>query len=79
MSKALKSLGFQVETLTDAGLVSMEDAVVHLGSQLSTSKDSIGFFYYAGHGVQSNGVNYLIPADAHIASESYLKEKALAA
>jgi formylglycine-generating enzyme required for sulfatase activity len=79
MADALKSLGFQVDVLADADLPSMEEAVVRLGSRLSISKSSIGFFFYAGHGVQSNGINYLIPADAHIASESFLKTKALAA
>ena len=38
--------------------------MVRLGNRLSTSRDSIGFFFYAGHGVHSNGVNYLIPAIA---------------
>ncbi len=79
IADALTSLGFQVERLADADLASMEDAVVRLGSRLSTSKDCIGFFFYAGHGVQSNGINYLIPADARIASESFLRTKALAA
>jgi formylglycine-generating enzyme required for sulfatase activity len=79
IGEALTNLGFQVDSLADADLTAMEDAVVRLGNRLSTSKDSIGFFFYAGHGVQSNGINYLIPADAHIASESFLKTKALAA
>ena len=79
MAEALKGLGFQVDVLTDADLASMEEAVVRLGNRLSMSKSSIGFFFYAGHGVQSNGINYLIPADAHIASEPFLKTRALAA
>jgi formylglycine-generating enzyme required for sulfatase activity len=79
IAAALTSLGFQVDSLADADLTAMEDAVVRLGNRLSTSKDSIGFFFYAGHGVQSNGINYLIPADAHIANASFLKSKALAA
>jgi hypothetical protein len=79
MAAALKSLGFEVDLLVNADLVTMEDAVVRLGNRLSGSPSSMGFFFYAGHGVQSNGINYLIPADAHIPSESYLKTKALAA
>jgi formylglycine-generating enzyme required for sulfatase activity len=35
-------------------------------------------FFYAGHGVQANGENYLIPADAGIDTEAQLKRKALA-
>ena len=79
IGEALKSLGFQVDSLADADLATMEDAVVRLGNRLSTSKDSIGFFFYAGHGVQSNGINYLIPTDAHIPVEVFLRSKALSA
>lgn len=78
MAKALGELGFQVNLLTDADLASMEDAMIRLGNQLAQSADSMGFFFYAGHGVQSGGINYLIPADARIASETFLKTKALA-
>lgn len=79
MAAALKELGFKVDLLVDADLAKMEDAVIRLGNNLSQSSDSTGFFFYAGHGVQSGGVNYLIPTDARIASETFLKAKALAA
>jgi hypothetical protein len=79
MDKALRGLGFETELLTDASLDAMEDAVVRLGDKLAGTDSGIGFFYYAGHGIQSGGVNYLIPADARIPSESFLKTKALAA
>ena len=76
---ALKSIGFEVTLLMDADLIKMDEAVLRLSSNLSTRADSVGFFYYAGHGVQSGGVNYLIPSDANIPGESYLKVRALAA
>ena len=79
MAAALKSIGFQVELLADSNLQDMESAVVRLGNKLSQSPGSYGFFFYSGHGVQSNGTNYLIPADANIASEAFLRTKALAA
>ena len=79
MGQALTELGFKVRLLVDADLPSMEDAVVRLGSDLAGSADSVGFFFYAGHGVQAGGTNYLIPADARIASEAFLKNKALPA
>jgi hypothetical protein len=40
-------------------------------------ESSYGFLFYAGHGVQSGGVNYLIPVDADIRSESYLRDRAV--
>jgi TPR repeat protein len=79
ISAELKKLAFDVEMLINADLPTMEDAVIRLGNRLATSKQAIGFFFYAGHGVQSGGVNYLIPADARIPTESYLKTKALSA
>ena len=79
MGQALTELGFKVRLFVDADLPSMEDAVVRLGSDLAGSADSVGFFFYAGHGVQAGGTNYLIPADARIASEAFLKNKALPA
>jgi hypothetical protein len=79
MAAALRELGFEVKLLVDADLVAMEEAVERLGGELARSPDSVGFFFYAGHGVQSGGINFLIPADAHIVSESYLKTKSLPA
>jgi len=78
MAEALRKLNFDVELLIDADLVSMENGVNRLGAKLATSPKSMGFFFYAGHGVQSNGVNYLIPSDAYISDEVYLRTKALA-
>jgi hypothetical protein len=36
-------------------------------------KDAVGLFYYAGHGIQSNGNNYLIPVDAKLGKKSHLE------
>jgi uncharacterized caspase-like protein len=50
---ALEGLGFQVDLLTNANLGRMEDAAIQLKNRLRNSPDSYGFFFYAGHGVQS--------------------------
>jgi len=73
----LSRLDFDVDVLTDADLYTMEDAVLRFRDKLSDSPDSVGFFYYAGHGVQSNGENYLIPVDARLNSESLLRTRAI--
>jgi len=75
---ALRELGFIVDKLTNASLDQMESAIVRLKNRLSVTRDSYGFFFYAGHGVQSNGENYLIPVDANIIGESFLKTKSMA-
>ena len=77
MAAALRELGFEVATLLDADLKAMEDEVVRLFKKLSASPNAIGLFYYAGHGVQSEGMNFLIPADVRIPEEAFLKTKAL--
>jgi len=74
---SLSSLGFVVELLLNASLDQMDRAVIELGKQLSSSQDAVGFFYYAGHGVQSGGENYLIPVDAKIPNDSFLGERSL--
>lgn len=79
MADTLKDLGFKVELLRNSTLDDMENAVIRLGNNLEQSPGSYGFFFYAGHGVQSNGINYLIPIDADIKSEAFLKNRALAA
>lgn len=77
IATALKGLGFEVTILLNAGIVEMDDAITKLKSNLSQKTDSVGLFFYAGHGIQSQGVNYLIPADARIPSENYLKVRAV--
>ena len=77
MTLALEYLGFTVEKLLNGSLEQMENAVTRLKDKLKASNDSYGFFFYAGHGVQSGGENYLIPVNANIPSESYLRNRSL--
>jgi len=78
MEVVLRDLGFTVHKVIDGNLQTMENAVTQLKQNLSRSAGSYGFFFYAGHGVQSNGENYLIPVNASIPSENALRERAVA-
>lgn len=71
MAASLKKSGFLVTSVTNANLKLMEQSVFDFGQQLR--KGGVGLFYYAGHGIQVNGRNYLIPIDARIESESDVK------
>lgn len=65
MEKALRDLGFEVTTgynLKDYR--EMLRLIQDFGAGLK--EGSVGLFYYAGHGVQHEGVNYLIPTQANI-------------
>lgn len=65
MAATLEQRGFQVTLLTDASQVSLNRAIAQFGRDLrAAGQDATGLFYYAGHGVQSFGANYLLPVDA---------------
>ena len=67
----LKSLGWQVIEREDVGREEMVKTAEEFGNQLA-SGGGVGLFYYAGHGIQSGNVNYLIPVDADIQDEDEL-------
>jgi len=77
IAQALKSLGFKVIYKQDASQRVMQQAVNQFIRQLR--KDSISVFYYAGHGTQHAGENYLIPVDFRGKSEHDYEQKAIMA
>ena len=77
MKNALESLGFHVVHLSDSNLNRMKAGVTDLKEKLSVARYSYGFFYFAGHGVQSSGENYLIPVDANIQNVNMLPQLTL--
>ena len=68
MSEALKKLDFDVLIGTNLSQIEMKRMIVKFGNQIKNG--GVGLFYYAGHGMQVNGRNYLIPVDANIKSEN---------
>ncbi len=75
MAAALKKLGFTVILKNNANLEMMEEAIEDFGNRLK--KGGIGLFFYAGHGIQVYGSNYLIPVGAKIKKESDIKYRAV--
>ena len=75
MADALERLGFSVSLKTDANQRNMKQAIRAFGKQLR--KGGVGLFYFAGHGVQVKGSNYLIPIGAQIESESDVEYEAV--
>jgi len=67
----LSELGFEVVLLTDAGRTPMVRALEEFKKRLTGS--AVGLFYFAGHGVQMESRNYLIPVDADMGSEDQVK------
>jgi hypothetical protein len=75
MAAMLKKLGFSVTLKKNAGLQEMDKAIEAFGNRLK--RGGVGLFYYAGHGVQVNGANYLLPIDAKINKEADVKYQAV--
>ena len=64
MANALKELGFEVILLKDSSKRQMDDALDQFTTRIN--QGYVGLFYYAGHGMEVEGENYLIPVNAHI-------------
>jgi TPR repeat protein len=69
VAKALTAVGFSVVKLIDADQKTMRRAIVDFGRRLR-SADGVGLFYYAGHGAQVAGENYLVPIASEIKDTS---------
>lgn len=69
IASVLAKCGFQVTLELDVSLKEMKTAVTRFGEKLRKS-GGVGLFYYAGHGMQLKGRNYLIPIGNKIHSAS---------
>jgi hypothetical protein len=76
IAAALKVLGYQVDLQLDAGIAEMEDAIIKHCDRLSLDRSNEGFFWYAGHGVQIEGENYLLPVDIRAERISQVRRSA---
>jgi hypothetical protein len=75
MVALLKQAGFEVIQRENASLKDMHLALREFGDRLS--RETLGLFYFAGHGVQVRGRNYLLPVDADIGREDEVSFNAL--
>ncbi|MCP4410059.1 MAG: hypothetical protein GY807_20410 [Gammaproteobacteria bacterium] len=75
MAETLKSLGFKVQRHIDLNEKQMHRAIRSFGRALAQAE--VGVFYYAGHGMQVNNRNYLIPIGADIETEDEVPYEAV--
>lgn len=75
IAAVLKTLGFEVISRRNANQRDMKAAVREFGQKLRGAET--GLFYYAGHGVQVRGVNYLMPIAVDIESEADAEDQAV--
>jgi len=70
VSRALERLGFKVIEGLDVDQTGLKQAVRSFTREIESA--SVALFYYAGHGLQVNGRNYIIPTDATLQREADL-------
>ncbi len=75
IAKALERFGFKVILKRNAGSRDMRQAIREFGAELRRAQ--VGLFFFAGHGVQVKGENYLVPVGADIQSEAEAEDLAI--
>jgi uncharacterized caspase-like protein len=71
VAEALKAIGFEVTLKVDAEKRQIDQAIAQFAREGKTA-DAV-LFYYAGHGMQFEGRNYLMPVDAELQDEVSLR------
>lgn len=74
IAAALKRTGFETIVGLDLDKAGMENATIQF-SRAAREAD-VAIFYYSGHAMQFNGVNYLMPVDAKLSDEADLRRMA---
>jgi len=77
IARVLKKLDFTVLQAQDVGREAMQSLIECFAHKLQ--KNGIGFFYYAGHGMQIKGENYLIPVHSRIHQAFQVPHRAVSA
>ena len=75
IAEVLSELGFEVTLKTDADRRTMETAILDFGRRLRHG--GTGLFFFAGHGIQVSGSNYLIPVKHNINTEADVRFEAV--
>jgi len=75
IANALRNLGFSVILKTNANQRIMKESIRVFGKKLRLG--GVGLFYFAGHGLQVKGQNFLIPTGANIESEADVEYEAV--
>ena len=75
MARLLRRLDFEVELVKNGNRRTMVTEINNFGRKLR--QVDVGLFYYAGHGIQVKGHNYLIPTDAVLETEADVEFEAI--
>jgi hypothetical protein len=75
MAQTLRGLGWEVVDLYNSSQRDMGRAIAKFEGLLMTAE--AGLFFYAGHGIQAKGENWLVPVDAEVEAEVDLEYEAI--
>ena len=71
MDEFLRKAGFEVTPANNLSQTEMRGALRDFADKIAAAgPETVALVYYAGHGVQIDGENFLVPVDAHIKRES---------
>lgn len=76
MADVLKRLGFTVIELRDGNKAQMTSAIAKVSDALK-GKQGVGMLYYAGHGLQLDWRNYMVPVDANLKSAADVAQQTI--
>ncbi len=76
MADVLKRLGFNVIELRDGNKAQMSAAIARVSDSLK-GKQGVGMLYYAGHGLQLDWRNYMVPVDANLKSAADVAQQTI--
>ncbi len=62
LGETLERVGFKVDMMLDLDLASMRRGVTQFGKNLR-KRNGVGLFFFAGHAIEVDGVNYLLPVN----------------
>jgi hypothetical protein len=77
VSALLASAGFTVDLQLEVTRSAFIEAIQRFGSAVQRSGTKLAVFYYAGHGVQLDWRNYLLPVDAQVSTGAELKSQCI--
>jgi len=78
ITEKLTTLGFDVILETDANQARIQQVIKRFIDKLAQAEDNtVGLFYYSGHGIEAKGVNYLLPIGEVIKTPQHLENRAI--
>ncbi len=79
LGDVLASLGFAVDCAENVDKAHQREVVAGFAAKLEAAgPNAVALFYFAGHGMQDGGINFLLPIDLQVASKARLRSDAIA-